>query len=150
MFFLFHFRKCVTRYMTISRMDTHSVVSLSSTTRYLLHAIQSGTGFEPIDLLLVHRVIQTDIVHLAILVLDLRFDRLKESHQTKEKINRTFENFIRRILKARRAIHSILLSFQTPLFNFNIFSFCKQSIYTLQTLPGAKSFNPRRLILSLG
>jgi len=108
--FLFHFRKCITCYTTLW-IDIH-LVNLS--TRNFLHAIQGRTGFEPTDLLLVHRVVQTDSVHFAVFVLDLRFDRLKESHQ--KEIKRIFEIFICWILKVRKlkiqcAINGIPLSF---------------------------------------
>lgn len=48
-----------------------------SSARDFLHTVQGGAGFEPTDLLLVQRVIQSDGVHFAILVLDLRLHWLQ-------------------------------------------------------------------------
>lgn len=90
-------RRCVTRYVTIgnpSHMDTHSTVSLSSATWNFLHAIQGRTSFEPSDLLLVHRVIQTNCVYLAVFMFNLRLHRLKErTDQMEEKKSRVSSPF---------------------------------------------------------
>lgn len=104
------------------------MVDLSSSARKFLHAIQGGAGLEPADLLLVHRVVQADCVDLAVLVLDLCLHRLQGTEEEKKKKNDD----------------------QTELeISYLVFSQLNSRLNS-RTLPGAKSFSPRRLTLSLG
>ena len=47
----------------------------------LSHSVESAAGLEPLDLALVHRVLQLDLVHRSIGVLHVALDRLFYHHE---------------------------------------------------------------------